>query len=656
MRKAAFLLLVIVAFDTSAQKADSLRAILTKKNLSDSSRSVLLSQLAEDVSDRDGNEAVALAWQGLGLSQKIDFEKGILLNTLALAHAYQSHSSFDTSNFYFRKALTLASSAKRQIYLGLGHNFMRLSKSDSSCYYLDLALNSAKKNNDIQSEAAVYVNYGNLLQDQGGYQKALLYLIDASKLYEKNYDQEGEVKTLANIGNVEYLLGNYEQALKYAKESLAKQGKNTLPAVKAYPHKLMGRIFRKLNKLDSALAHYQIAYAISKASGDKRSVTELLQNMGNILFDQQDFKKALDNYRLSLNLAKSIANKRQIAFSYSSIGMTYQAVRQFSFALFYLDSSRRIANNIHDPYLVMDAYESMSAIYQDQRDFEKALFYHQRFVQIKDSIAQVENKQAAEELRSKFEIEKKEVQITLLKKDQELNALALSRQRAIQTGIIVAALALLIIASLAINRYRVTNRIKRQLEIEKMRNALARDLHDDIGSALTSISIMSQMPSPEYTHRIKEQSAQIQERMADIVWSINPVNDSLEKMMMRMKEFAGEILEPKNISYLFEGEEFLTGAPLTVEKRKNVFLIFKEALNNTAKYSQASEVKINLSIHDHHLTLVVADNGKGFDSTQAKVGNGLNNMIARAEAIGGKLTISSQVRGGTSIILQMAVT
>jgi signal transduction histidine kinase len=251
----------------------------------------------------------------------------------------------------------------------------------------------------------------------------------------------------------------------------------------------------------------------------------------------------------------------------------------------------------------------------------------------------------------------------LLEKDKELKTLALGRQRAIQVGTAIALLLVIIIALLLVNRYRVSSRVKRLAEIEGMRNAIARDLHDDIGSTLSTINLISKIAMREnarevsaHLNRIAEQSSMMMENMSDMVWSINPVNDSLQKVLVKMKVFTSEILEPKNISYRFRGEESLNGLILDADKRKNLFLIFKEAINNAAKYSGATEVEISLEQTGSTLRMKVADNGQGFDMQQATSGNGLANMNVRAKALYAEFKMTSVPNQGTRIELEMPVT
>jgi two-component system, NarL family, sensor histidine kinase UhpB len=146
------------------------------------------------------------------------------------------------------------------------------------------------------------------------------------------------------------------------------------------------------------------------------------------------------------------------------------------------------------------------------------------------------------------------------------------------------------------------------------------------------------------------------ESMSDMVWSINPENDTLEKMLVRMKEFAADMLEPKNISYSFEVGDELEKTKLTVETRKNLYLIFKESINNAAKYSEGSSVVITIKQLQNRLHLRVCDNGKGFDAAAVRQGNGLLNMAERAHSLRGRLIRQSRPGQGTEIVAELPLT
>lgn len=663
----ASVLLLCVCTQIIAQKADSLEAVLLKTK-ADSTKTILWSLLADELTKSNPPKAVESARAGLTLATEIGFEKGMFENYFSLATAFQGQALFDSAIFYFHRAYTMGVRradlvGQAEVCSGLGHSFMRKSEMDSSRHYLEKGLALARSGRYYRIEAGIYNNYGNVFLEESNYQKALDYFIQAARLYENPLsDDYGQCLALSNIGNIEYRLGNYKQALDYARQSMAIAKRKDLTSSIGYAHKLLGRIYRKQTNYDSALQEYQQAQKIYVMLGDTRSAAELLLNIGNIYFDKEKYQEAMVSYRRSLPLSKSIFNKPLIASAYSSIGTACASLEKNDEALLYLDSSRVAAQAIGNPYLVMDSYGVTSSVYEAKGDYRKAMAVHRQFVQLKDSITQSENRQLAEETQAKYALEKKEAQIALLEKDKELKNLALDRHQARLAGTIVVLALVIIIALLLINRYRLSNQTKRMAEIERMRNTIARDLHDDIGSTLSTINIISKLAMHEnpgngtHMNRIAEQSSRMMESMTDMVWSINPVNDSMEKVFAKMNLFTGEILEPKNIRYRFSGEESLGSLNLDAEKRKNLFLIFKEAINNAAKYSGASGIDITLKRSGRMLMMTVSDNGQGFDQQQAKHGNGLQNMEARAASMGAHFKLTSALNQGTHIALALPIT
>ncbi len=226
---------------------------------------------------------------------------------------------------------------------------------------------------------------------------------------------------------------------------------------------------------------------------------------------------------------------------------------------------------------------------------------------------------------------------------------------------------LLIVVLIAAVLYVVYRyRIAQILKLQMVRNRIARDLHDDIGSSLSSIRIMSDLvknnmqkdpgKSAEMITKIGDESQQAMDGIRDIVWTVKPENDSLENICLRMQEYAAEMLESKNINYNFSSDESLKNIKLPMNKRRDLYLIFKEAINNLAKYSQCSYAEIKLSRNTNKLLLQVKDNGIGFEDEQIKAGNGLKNMKQRAAQSKGTLAVQTEKNKGTCILLEMTVT
>jgi signal transduction histidine kinase len=148
--------------------------------------------------------------------------------------------------------------------------------------------------------------------------------------------------------------------------------------------------------------------------------------------------------------------------------------------------------------------------------------------------------------------------------------------------------------------------------------------------------------------------------MNDIVWAINPANDNMEKIIRRMESFARPLLAARNIQLHFNCADDVLKLNLDMEKRKNFFLVFKEAVNNAIKYSGASSISVSISMQQHLLHLQVQDNGIGFNKElemsaqkNSTGGNGLHNMQARAKELKGTLRIVTAPGRGTTISLQL---
>jgi signal transduction histidine kinase len=208
-------------------------------------------------------------------------------------------------------------------------------------------------------------------------------------------------------------------------------------------------------------------------------------------------------------------------------------------------------------------------------------------------------------------------------------------------------MALLIIALLySIHRYRV----KRILELERLRIRIASDLHDDIGSALTRIAIHSeQLQSGKNPEKVSKTSKKIGalsrsviSTMSDIVWSIDARNDSWGNMLDRMKDVVYNTLLLKEINAIFDIKGIDHSHKIPLKYRQNIFYIFKEAVTNIVKHSDATEVRIVMHKTPHLFEMEIADNGNGFDSKDVRYGNGLRNMKMRAENIGGILDILTE--------------
>jgi signal transduction histidine kinase len=211
------------------------------------------------------------------------------------------------------------------------------------------------------------------------------------------------------------------------------------------------------------------------------------------------------------------------------------------------------------------------------------------------------------------------------------------------------------------------SKMKKLEEEQLLRATIARDLHDDIGSTLNSISVYTEIAKQQLHGGSEKTTALLEkmgmasrsmiDKMSDIVWAINPRNDDFEQVLQRMQFFAGELLSGKNILLHFHADEKSRKLKFKMQERKNIYLIYKEAINNAYKYSDAKNVSVDIGKNGNDVILTLTDDGKGFDKQEkANSGNGLANMENRAREIGATLGIEKSTDGGTRILLTLKIT
>jgi signal transduction histidine kinase len=214
-------------------------------------------------------------------------------------------------------------------------------------------------------------------------------------------------------------------------------------------------------------------------------------------------------------------------------------------------------------------------------------------------------------------------------------------------------------------RYMTRKKMQRELQRLEQRHALdrervriARDLHDDLGARVTQITLLSELSGDGdemelrmNTRKIAASSREMAQSLDEIVWAVNPKHDTLKGLIEYLSQSADEFLEDTDIRLHLDIPATLPQMSVSAEIRHQLFLSFREALNNAVKHSDASEIEINVSCVNSQLQITVSDNGKGFENTFDQNGNGLKNMRERLETIGGKFEVFTQAQSGTKITM-----
>ena len=652
---------------SQSRMLDSLERII-ELGRNDTTHVLVLAKLSQFHRGKDNDRAIYYAHKILRLPAVHPPQTSKAYVTLALIHA--DRGAYDSAATCFAAAEKIASNYPEKkdlwslLYNGLGLFHRKRGDNPKSLEYFVLVDNLGEAGMGKENLAGNQLNIANTYNRMGNRREAIKYLYKALSLFESIHHSKGMSYCYNNLGVLLKQQANLDDAEVYLKKSLdLKEQEGDVKGIANSCNEL-ALLYMERNELDKALLHVDRTIKLSERLGSQELLATALLNKGKIQRIQGRLDAAAEQFERARPVTEILPNAYLKAGLHTESGKLFLEQKDNAKAIAILLSGIREAEKSSNVEALLNAHLFLSQAYTSNLQYKEALDQFQKYHFLEDSVSGTKLKLDYKALETQYEVEKKNAEIELLKKDQELQARTLEQQRAVQMGIGIALISVIAVSIAFISRYKVVSKARRQLEIERVRNTIARDLHDDIGSTMSSINIVSQMALRQrdsngtaegHFKRIAAHSSDIMERMSDIVWSINPVNDSLSMMASKMKEFAAEILEPADIAYAFEGTKSLTGQ-ISLEERKNIFLIFKEAINNAAKYSEARAIKVTIQQNRKSLQLTVEDDGKGFQYTSSRKGNGLSNMEARAKAIGAHVQILSDPERGTAIQLVVPLT
>jgi len=631
MKACCFLLFIVFSINTTAQNSivDSLKSVLqTAKE--DTNKVKTLYLLSDECSEE---EILDYAIPALELAEKLNFKKGIADASSNISYVHFNHGDFTKALQYINKAL--------KIYQAI---------------------------NDKEGVASSLSSLGSNYGQRGDIYQALEYYTMALKIKKEIGDKKAIAHTLLSIGEMYDMQGDIPHAMEYWQESLKLSEESGYKYGIACSLFSIGYCYEIQKQYGKEMEFIQKGLKIQREIGDKQGIANSLNSIGKYYFNQSMFTEALQNYNEALKIAEEIDDPNGKAVYLNNIGSIYLKQRKFKQAELYFKHSLQIAKAIGLPKRISDASANLGKLYSLVGRYREAYQMHVLYKQMSDSVINIEIKQSSLKKRMEYEFEKKEAvaKVIQAKKDAEIAA-EIKNQKLIRNFSITGAITLVSFGSYSFYRYRRRRKLQSEQEMLNERLRISRELHDDIGSTLGSISIYSEVAksriqknenADESLSKIGTASRELIDKMSDIVWSMNPNNESINQLQNRMQVFAAIMLTPRNILYNFYTQEHLKEIKLTTAERKNIYLIYKEAIHNIAKYADCTQVEIQLTAKDHLFAMHIKDNGKGFELTKLEQtgslnGNGIKNMMARAESIGAVLKIESKIKEGTEIMLRV---
>ena len=509
-----------------------------------------------------------------------------------------------------------------------------------SVQYRNVAGNPRTKAQSLSGLANIYLK-------QKNYTQAINYFNAAYKLYKENKKITGMIKTTRNLGYVYELQHDYKTALSYYNETLAMQVKyppefefhktylmlgNLYYHISCLPDNEKQKVINSLNlqhdlqasKLltDTAETYFTKAYHLSKQTGDKLTLIKSLKGLADISSKNQAYGKAISQLNEIITMAKELHTKVEL----------YEAYQSLSIAL---EKSGRISESFN---------------------------YYKLYSVIKDSIFNENSSRRIAEIQVKFETEKKDQEIELLIKDKKINEEQLARQKVQQNGIVIIMIFLVIVGFLIFRSQHLRKKLEKQTAIIHERKRISADLHDDVGSGLSSIMLLSELvkkvaKTPETrkeAEKISTISQELSSNISEIIWALNSNNDYVDNLVAYIRRYAAEYVENSPVKLKIITPGYISRTPISGEHRRNIFFTVKEAMHNIIKHADATEVELNFSVQNNVLFVVIHDNGKGMPNGELnRFGNGLNNMRKRMTSINGKFIIENHM--GTKITLSLPI-
>lgn len=603
-------------------ETDSLVRLLNK-SAADTNKVNLYWKIGASVINQDAPAAIPYFKNGAELATKLGYISGMERCTNATSLAFSYHGKYDSALFYINAAIPHAIKAgnlKRLslVYLNRADVYTNLQNLSAALKDCDTAIVYAEKINSSDGLGRIYSIMCGIYTTLKQYPKAIASLDKSDLYFEKSNNRQ-------------------MIAMNYSERAI---------------------LFIYQDEPAKAIPYYQKAISLADSLEDIENLSAYNGGLAEAFAKVKNYPAAEAAAKLGLNYAKQTGDIKQEAVMYDNLCNQQMLQNNFTKAIEYGLKAYTILKAQKDLLREQTCATILAEAYYKSGNSSEAYNYLKISSELNDSLVKQQFSNETAQLQNTFEVKQKDKEIELLNKNKELQKQKLQKQQLLMWGALLLALLAIVGIWLLMNRNKLRQRMK---ELE-LRNQIAADLHDEVGSSLSSIHMLSQMaakPGNEVTHkdiltRMSSNAKETMDKMGDIVWMIKPGETEAGNLKQRMERFAYEICSSKNIEVAMQLDD-LDKVKLTMEQRKNIYLIFKEASNNAVKYSGTEKITITAILQNKKLVLQVKDFGKGFDGSVVKKGNGLDNMHHRANDLGALLTLNSNSTEGTMLTLTLPV-
>jgi serine phosphatase RsbU (regulator of sigma subunit) len=466
--------LFYLAMPAQIAKIDSLEKMLEIQIEEDTIRAntLILLTRAYLTETNDIQKVQAGAIKLLTLSEKLDFKKGIGYAYLNIGNYNARSGNYESALNYYSKALKFLEIINDKLGIGSCYQNMGYIKSAQSDFpgAIQYGIKGTKITEEAgnkQASANGYANIGVAYFQLGNYLEALTNFYKALHLREEINDKLGTAAAFDNIGCVLYEQGKYRESLIYQYNALNIRKEKGDKSGIAFAYNSIANIYTKQKKYKDALSYLFQSIDIRNEIGDKEGIALSYTDIGNNYFQQHKINEALNFYLKGLFQSTEIGNKVIMVNTSNGIGSAYEANKNYVQANKYYEKALNLAKEIKYKQGISDAYRKLASVNEKTKNFSQALIYNRLYTVLKDSLLGEESVKQTAELNARYETDKKEKEILLLIKDQELKDKTLKEQRLVRIGLISGLGLFLALSFLLFNRYRFKQRANLILEKQK---------------------------------------------------------------------------------------------------------------------------------------------------------------------------------------------
>jgi signal transduction histidine kinase len=595
---------------------------------------------------------------------------------------------------YYQQGLALSKKINNNHLLlsswnDVGIAYIELNKMDSAILCFEQAIPVARLLNDTLRVAKVLTNIGNVYLHKKDPVKAIEYYFRSARLWETFADKKMLPSLYSNICSLLTDQKEYAKAVEYGNKAylLALKVGDEYSAVNALLN--LSITYRDLKQFDQEYQSLQKASPLAKKGKDIEQMATFYDDMGNYYYQRKQFQPSLTNYLESYKYNQQLANPFHLCEICYRLSVTYHELGEPDKALQYIVKAEKLASEVGTRANLQEIYAARAEIEQRAGNYKLANEYFSKTLILSDSLFKASTSQKVAEVEAQYQTEKKQGEIVQLEKDKQIQSFSLKQKSSLNYFLIGSLAAFLAIGLLGYRNFRNRHLLaKKEAELhqkqiselekdrqllavdsmlkgqEEERSRLAKDLHDGLGGLLSGVKFS--LSNMKDNLIITPDNMAVFERSLDMLdTSIKELRRVAHNMMPEiltkfglneaLKEYCNTINTTKLLVVRYQS--LGVDARLDNSTEIIIYRIIQELLNNTMKHAAATEVFVQLIRESNRLSIVVEDNGKGYDASLAEnnKGAGLTNIRSRVDYLKGQLDIHSEPGKGTLVSIEFNV-